>query len=119
MSKRFEEYRDNWLNRRLEDSYYFIYIDAIRINVRRDTVEKESLYIAVGLRKDLKRVYRASTREPAETGLLELEEKWNDKYPIVIKSWKDNWSELSRYFSYSEPIRRRECFGFCVNGIFT
>ena len=56
--------------------------------------------------KDLKRVYRASTRESAETGLLELEEKWNDKYPIVIKSWKDNWGELSRYFSYSEPIRR-------------
>jgi len=29
-----------------------------------------------------------------------LEEKWNDKYPIVIKSWRNNWKRLSQYFKY-------------------
>ena len=55
---------------------------------------------------DLKRVYKAPTKDAAEEALLELEEKWGEKYPMVINSWTNNWSELSSYFEYSEPIRR-------------
>ena len=55
---------------------------------------------------DLKRVYKAPTKDAAEIALLELEEKWGDKYPIVINSWKNNWDELSAYFQYSEPVRK-------------
>ena len=55
---------------------------------------------------DLKRVYRAATKDLAESELDTLEEKWNDKYPIVIKSWRNNWERLSQYFKYPEDIRR-------------
>jgi len=56
--------------------------------------------------KDLKLVYQADTKDQAETALLELEEKWGKKYPVVIRSWNDNWDRLSTYFEYSRPIRR-------------
>jgi len=39
--------------------------------------------------KDLKKVYQAISKEQAETELDRLEEKWGDKYPIVIKSWRN------------------------------
>jgi transposase-like protein len=55
---------------------------------------------------DLKEVYKAPTKSAAESALLKLEEKWQDKYPMVINSWVNNWEELSAYFEYSEPIRR-------------
>lgn len=55
---------------------------------------------------DLKRVYKAVNKELAESELDILEEKWNDKYPIVIKSWRSNWERLSQYFKYPEEIRR-------------
>lgn len=55
---------------------------------------------------DLKPVYRASTKEQAEDHLLLLDEKWGQKYPKVLKSWKDNWAKLSSYFKYTEPIRK-------------
>jgi len=55
---------------------------------------------------DLKKVYKAPTKNAAEIALVELEEKWGKKYPIVINSWKNNWDELSNYFQYSEPIKR-------------
>ena len=55
---------------------------------------------------DLKRVYKAPTKDAAEEALLKLEEKWKEKYPMVINSWIKNWDELSSYFEYSEPIRR-------------
>jgi len=56
--------------------------------------------------KDLKKVYKAPTKDAAQIALNELEEKWGEKYPIVINSWKNNWDELSAYFQYTEPIRR-------------
>lgn len=55
---------------------------------------------------DLKRVYQAVNKELAESELDTLENKWNDKYPIVIKSWRNNWERLSQYFKYPEDIRR-------------
>jgi putative transposase len=56
--------------------------------------------------KDLKLVYKAINKNVAEDELLNLEEKWAEKYPIVIQSWQRNWEELSQYFEYTEPIRR-------------
>lgn len=56
--------------------------------------------------KDLKKVYRAVTKDLAEDELLRLEEKWGNKYPVVIDSWQNNWEELSQYFQFSAPIRK-------------
>jgi transposase-like protein len=56
--------------------------------------------------KDLKTVYQASSKDIAEHYLLKLEEKWGEKYPMVIKSWQTNWENLSHYFQYSGDIRR-------------
>lgn len=55
---------------------------------------------------DLKTVYQASTRELAEYNLLQLDEKWGQKYPMVIKSWQQNWDNLSSYFKYSAEIKK-------------
>ena len=56
--------------------------------------------------RDLKPVYRATSKEVAEDSLLELGEKWGGKYPVVIESWQRNWEELSQYFQYTGPIRK-------------
>jgi putative transposase len=55
---------------------------------------------------DLKTVYQAETKDLAEYNLLKLEEKWGKQYPMVIKSWQQNWDNLSTYFKYSAEIRR-------------
>ena len=55
---------------------------------------------------DLKRVYQASSKGAAESALDELEQTWGQRYPIVIKSWRTKWENLSVYFKYPEPIRK-------------
>lgn len=55
---------------------------------------------------DLKDVYRASSKEMAENNLLKLDEKWGKKYPIVMRSWHNNWEHLSTYFKYDTHVRR-------------
>ena len=56
--------------------------------------------------RDLKKVYRATTKSIAEDMLDELDAKWGEKYPVVIMSWRNNWEELSQYFKYAPDIRR-------------
>ena len=56
--------------------------------------------------KDLKPVYQAVSKEAAQTELDRLEEKWGSKYPIVLRSWRNKWENLSNYFKYPADIRR-------------
>jgi transposase-like protein len=55
---------------------------------------------------DLKTVYQAATRESAEANLRQLSEKWGDKYAVAIRSWENNWEDLSTFFAYPAEIRR-------------
>ena len=54
---------------------------------------------------DLKCVYKAATLNAAESALDDLEAKWGDKYPLVIKSWRLKWPTLSTYFKYPQDVR--------------
>ena len=54
---------------------------------------------------DLKCVYKATTLNAAESALDELETKWGEKYPVVIKSWRNKWQTLSAYFKYPDYVR--------------
>lgn len=55
---------------------------------------------------DLKKVYKAATKDLAEQRLNDLDAAWGKKYPVVIKSWRVNWEELSTFFKYPEEIRK-------------
>ena len=41
--------------------------------------------------KNLKTVYGAVSKDSALAQLDMVDEKWGEMYPIVIKSWRDNW----------------------------
>ena len=46
---------------------------------------------------DLKTVYQALTLEEAEYAFEEFKEKWGKRHPI-IRSWENNWLELTTDF---------------------
>lgn len=55
---------------------------------------------------DLKGVYKAVNEEVALDNLLSLKEKWSSKYPNAVKSWEDNWDNLSTFFAFPDNIRK-------------
>jgi transposase-like protein len=55
---------------------------------------------------DLKGIYKAVNENVAMDNLIELKDKWSDKYPNAIKSWEDNWDNLSTFFAFSDNIRK-------------
>ncbi|MCR4623383.1 MAG: transposase [Alphaproteobacteria bacterium] len=38
--------------------------------------------------------------------LSDFAEKWDDKYAYISRSWRDNWEQLSTFWTYPNEIRR-------------
>ena len=55
---------------------------------------------------DLKKIYNSSTLAAAETALEDFSKKWDDKYPAIGKSRRNNWENLITIFDYPKEIRR-------------
>lgn len=55
--------------------------------------------------KDMKAIYAAPTEESALEYLTAFDDKWGDKYGYAIKSWEQNWAQLSTFFKYPDDIR--------------
>jgi len=58
------------------------------------------------LASDLKSIYTAVSEESGFEQLERLEEKWGNKYSYALKSWRDNWAELSTFFKYTPEIKK-------------
>jgi transposase-like protein len=63
-------------------------VHQIRNSLRYVSSKDQKVFMA-----DLKLVYKAPTREEAETQLLRLGDKWGSRYTMAIRSWENNWAE--------------------------
>lgn len=55
---------------------------------------------------DMKQIYTAPTKEAAKASLADFKKKWNSKYSYAIKSWENNWDELTVFFDFPAEIRK-------------
>ena len=55
---------------------------------------------------DLRLVYSAATIDEAEHALADFEDKWNNAYPPIALSWRNNWQRIIPFFDYPPEIRR-------------
>ena len=58
------------------------------------------------LMSDLKAVYAAVDEQTAPDALETFAQNWDNKYPKISKSWRENWANLSTYFKYPQEVRR-------------
>ncbi|WP_455793018.1 IS256 family transposase [Clostridium butyricum] len=76
-------------------------IHQIRSSMKYVPYKDKKAFIA-----DLKTIYTAITESEAMENLIDVKEKWVNKYPNAIKSWEDNWDNLSTFFEFSPYIRK-------------
>lgn len=55
---------------------------------------------------DMKNIYNAPTKQAAEAALEDFAKTWERKYSYAIKSWKNNWDELTVFFEFPLEIRK-------------
>lgn len=64
--------------------------------------EKNKRPVLLGLQA----IYKSPNLSGASLALDKFEEQWGEKYPLIVKSWRTNWTLLTRYFDYGKEIRR-------------
>jgi transposase-like protein len=55
---------------------------------------------------DMKNIYTAPNKQAAQQALNDFAQKWESKYGYAIKSWRDNWDELTVFFDFPLEIRK-------------
>src|SRR6266478_5727706 len=55
---------------------------------------------------DLKLIYTAATDVEAEQRLAEFSLKWDEKFPMIAKSWRSNWARVIPFFAHPPEIRK-------------
>lgn len=73
-----------------------------------EVVVLHSLYLAVlDDQSDEEQFIDAAVDEQAALDALEtFAQNWDNKYPKIAKSWRENWTNLSTYFKYPPQVRR-------------
>lgn len=55
--------------------------------------------------KDLKSVYSGPNKDLGQAALEEFSQKWEGKYPYVVKSWNEKWENLSHFYDFTNELR--------------
>jgi putative transposase len=55
---------------------------------------------------DLKLIYTAATDGEAEQRLADFSLKWDAKFPMIAKSWRNNWTRVIPFFAHPPEIRK-------------
>ena len=55
---------------------------------------------------DLKTIYNAPTETAAAAALDAFASKWDKKYPMISKSWRSHWSQITPMFAFPDDIRK-------------
>ena len=55
---------------------------------------------------DLKLVYTAPSIDAARTALTAFEKKWSDRYPMIGRSWHQNWDYVVPFLGFPPELRR-------------
>ncbi|QIV95353.1 IS256 family transposase [Allofrancisella inopinata] len=56
--------------------------------------------------RELKKIYDADTIEIAQSELDNFANKYDAKYPLISKSWTNNWDNLTVFLQYPPKIRK-------------
>ena len=55
---------------------------------------------------DLKKIYASATEAEAETRLAEFATRWDEKFPMISRSWRSNWPRVIPFFAHPPEIRK-------------
>ena len=59
--------------------------------------------------KDLKLVYTAASESAALDAFVAFTEKWQQRYPAIIKLWENAWAEFVPFLAFDKEIRTVIC----------
>lgn len=56
--------------------------------------------------KDLRVIYSAPTIDAAQARFEEFSERWDEKYPAIVRLWRNAWPEFEPFLAFPAELRR-------------
>jgi putative transposase len=84
-------------------------VQACIIHLIRGTFRYASRKYWDALAKDLRPIYQAVNADAAAAALDDLEQKWGQRYPVIIRLWRNTWTEFIPFLDYDLEIRTVIC----------
>ena len=56
--------------------------------------------------QDLKTIYTASSEEIGKKIMYDVQNRWKERYPMVMNRWEENWSVICPFYKFSQRIRK-------------
>jgi len=81
-------------------------VQLCMVHMVRNSVKYVSYKDRKAVTTDLKEIYLAPSEEAASTALDRFSEKWDNKYPVISKSWRNRWAEVIPFMKFSPEIRK-------------
>lgn len=69
------------------------------------------------LARDLKPIYTAPSEQAALDRFAEFSDKWESRYPAIIRLWTDAWAEFVPFLRFDVEIRRVVCTTNAIESI--
>lgn len=114
MTKAMSEQVEAFKARPLDARYVCVYLDATYISLKRDTVSKEAVYIAVGIREDGSKEVLAYTVAPTESAfvweevLLDLKERGVEEVLLFISDGLKGITDRKEILNDFKSVYRAE-----------
>jgi putative transposase len=67
--------------------------------------------------KDLKPVYTAPSEAAALDAFAEFSDKWEKRYPAMVRLWTNAWSEVTPFMQFDAEIRKIVCTTNAIESI--
>jgi putative transposase len=90
----------------IEAVYGDAWIQTCVVHMIRNSLKYVSWKDRRTVAKDLKPIYKAATEKAAEQALVDFDETWGPKYPMIGESWRTHWELFTPFLAFPEPIRR-------------
>lgn len=94
----------------LDKAVEAIFPDSIRQICIVHQIRNSLKYVSYKDRKaimvDIKAIYQADNEAFAKEAFEVFKQNWEDKYLSTVKSWENNWQNLSTFLNYPKEIRK-------------
>jgi transposase-like protein len=81
-------------------------VQLCMVHMVRNSVRYISYKDRKAITADLKEIYLADKEEDGREALEAFAEKWDTKYPMISRSWRERWNEIIPFFKFPDYMRK-------------
>jgi transposase-like protein len=87
------------------------------IHLLRNTFRYASKRDWAQIARDIKPVYTAPSEQAALDAFAEFSDKWEKRYPAIVRLWSDAWAEMVPFLAFDTEIRKVVCTTNAIESI--